>query len=147
MAQGGMKNEIKAFEKQLGKWGKKLKGITNKKFRAVSLQALKMVMQKSPVDQGTFRGNWNVGLNNINLSVDTDYKGEGKKYSVDSGAFAAESVVIGRVVLGDTVNISNALPYANRIEFYGWSDQAPSGVVRVTLIELTDWLKKQNEKK
>jgi len=141
-----MNQEIKQFQKQLSNWGKgKLPKVLNKELRTVSLQSLKLVMVKSPVDEGTFRGNWNVGVNKINVSVDTDYTSNTNKKKIDTVKFNEGSNRIGSLKIGDTINISNSLPYSTRIE-YGWSDQAPSGVVRLTLIELTDWLKKKNGK-
>jgi hypothetical protein len=37
-------------------------------------------------------------------------------------------------VNGQTIFITNSLPYAQRLE-YGWSKQAPLGVVRITAVE------------
>lgn len=135
----------KDFEKQLKKYTKVVDKAGTKGIRRVSLQGLKMIMQKSPVDEGTFRGNWNVGINTIDKSTDEDAGGNKTKYSVDQEVFQRGGVVIGGVKIGDGINISNALPYAMRLEF-GYSDQAPSGMVRTTQHELKNWLKKQNDK-
>lgn len=51
--------------------------------------------------------------------------------SVEGGKIQDWSPTHGQAVLW----ISNNLPYAVRLE-YGWSKQAPSGMVRVTLLEL-----------
>jgi hypothetical protein len=102
-------------------------------------------MTKSPVDEGTFRGNWNVGVNTIDDSVDDDAGGNKTKYAVDETTFQRGNQVVGSIKSGDGINISNALPYAMRLEF-GYSDQAPAGMVRTTEHELKNWLKKQNDK-
>lgn len=135
----------KDFQRQLKKYLKVVDKEGTKGIRSVSLQALKMVMKKSPVDKGTFRGNWNVGINKIDDSYDYDAGGNTAKYSVDQNTFNRGGVIIGGVKIGDGINISNALPYANRLEF-GYSDQAPSGMIRTTEHELKLWLKKKNDK-
>ena len=127
----------KDFTKQLNKYLKVVDKEGTKGIRSVSLQGLKMVMKKSPVDNGTFRGNWNVGINAIDNST-SDNK--------DAGSAQSEGKQrLGSLKVGDGINISNALPYAMRLVF-GYSDQAPSGMVRTTEHELKNWLKKQNDK-
>lgn len=37
--------------------------------------------------------------------------------------------------LGDTFYFTNNMPYAERIEFKGWSSKAPTGMVRVNIIK------------
>ncbi len=127
----------KKFEKQIKKYLKKTRATGTKEIRRLSLFALGQLIKKSPVDEGVFRGNWNVGLNKTNISVDGDRRFR--------EAIAEGNSVIGSIKSGDSIDLSNALPYAMRIE-YGWSDQAPAGVVRVTQYELLGWLKKQNDK-
>ena len=124
-------SENRKFEKQLQKFLKKdVKEGGTKNIRKVALTALKLVVTKSPVDEGTFKGNWNVGINNVNLSVDPDRR---EPQAISEGLSVIGSF---KTTLGSSINISNNLPYANRIEYDGWSDQAPIGVVRVSKIEL-----------
>ncbi len=133
------------FNKQLKKYLKVANKAGTKGVRSVSLQGLKMVMMKSPVDEGTFRGNWNIGVNTIDDSTDKGAGGNTAKYTVDNETLQRGNKRIGSIKAGDGINISNALPYAMKIE-HGHSDQAPAGVVRVTEYELKNWLKKQNDK-
>ena len=102
-------------------------------------------MRKSPVDYGTFRGNWNVGINEINETFQTDFTVKPAKGRYDQASFSRGSTVVGAIKGGEMINISNSLPYSMRLE-YGWSKQASSGMVRVTLKELEGWLRKQNKK-
>jgi len=53
---------------------------------------------------------------------------------VDTGA-ARDSWELNFVPAGH--RISSDIPYMNRLE-HGWSQQAPSGMVRITLMELDD---------
>ena len=126
------------FNKQLKKYIKNSNKKGTKAIRGVGLQALKMVMIKSPVAEGTFRGNWNVGINGIDSSTDLDRR-EAQARTEGNGR-------IGSFKSGGKINISNALPYAMRLEFDAWSSQATNGMVRITLIELTFWLNAQNRR-
>lgn len=95
----------------------------------LALQALSGVVMKSPVDTGRFRGNWTVSIDAADWSTseNTD-KGGGS-------TIANGSAVISSLPPYRAIWISNGLPYARRIET-GWSNQAPAGVVAVTLAEL-----------
>lgn len=93
------------------------------KAAAVALQS--SMVEKSPVDTGRFKGNFQTGIGQIN-----DYAG------AEPGA---DAVGITRMALdgwvpGKTIYLTNSLPYAQRLE-YGWSQQAPAGMVRITVEE------------
>lgn len=90
------------------------------------------IVLRSPVDTGRFRANWNVGLerNDTNTLAPPDPSGQ--------SAITEALVVLARMTSTQTrVFITNALPYANRLE-YGHSDQAPAGMVGVTLAEFPE---------
>lgn len=80
---------------------------------------------KSPVDTGQFRGNWNVSKTVPNFSI-TDAAAASRGDSEVQKALALSA--------GGVVYLSNGLPYARRLE-YGWSGQAPSGMVRLSVRE------------
>ncbi len=77
---------------------------------------------------GRFRGNWQVTfeapatgpIDNIDPSGGT--------------TLAIGSAELSGAKIGTTIYLVNCLPYAERLEF-GWSKQAPAGVVRVTVAE------------
>lgn len=86
------------------------------------------LVMKSPVDTGRFRGNWQFGIGKVNQDVSSE---------VDKSGAAS----VGRIVAGvgqwgnyQTMFMTNSLPYAIRLE-YGWSQQSPQGMVRITVIE------------
>ncbi len=96
--------------------------------RQTAIQLQSSMVEKSPVDTGRFRGNWNCGIGAVDVGT-TD--------SVDPSG----GVVMGRTVtalnkwkLGDTIFLTNSLPYARPLE-YGHSKQAPQGMVRLTIVE------------
>ena len=90
--------------------------------RAVVLQMGNSVILRSPVDTGRFRGNWYSSLNEPINSVDTD--GEGL------------NTTVAKIDVGDIFYFINNLPYAEKLEF-GSSDQAPQGMVRLTIEEFS----------
>jgi hypothetical protein len=98
--------------------------------RRVNLSILRRLVLGSPVDTGRFRANWQVGVDRLPEGVlgaegDTFDRGGGQSLSrgmeTTGGQFRAS-----------TFYIVNNLPYAVPLE-YGWSRQAPAGMVRITL--------------
>lgn len=79
----------------------------------------KDIVKASPIDTTRFVSNWNAALNTPDLTID-------KK---SGGGFID---IINKMKIGDEFFFTNNLPYALRLEF-GWSDQAPSGMVRLAV--------------
>lgn len=129
------------FDRQITKFFKKdVKEGGTKNIRKIGMQANLMLMSLSPVDQGTFRGNWNVALNAIDRNTNEEYVSSGNKGSYDPLRLAIGESILKKYKIGNTINISNSLPYAMRLEF-GYSNQAPNGMVRVTKQKLARFLK------
>jgi hypothetical protein len=97
----------------------------------IALQGLRLVVQRSPVDTGRFKGNWSlsVGEQNTTQSAMADPVGGN---TIMNGATALR----GYGSQGfHVIHIQNNLPYAQRLED-GWSKQAPAGMVGLTVPEL-----------
>jgi hypothetical protein len=94
---------------------RKMLGVVKKTIKSIG----KDVIKGSPIDTGRFKGNWNAALNAPDLSIDRK-----------SGAGLTE--IANKIKIGDTFFFTNNLPYALRLEF-GWSNQAPNGVVRLAI--------------
>jgi hypothetical protein len=92
---------------------------------------------KSPVDTGRFRANWQIGFNQPDTKTtdETDLTGMAQ-------ISRAQSELNSIKINGQTIYITNSLPYAYRLEYEGWSLQAPQGMVRITLAELSGILNK-----
>jgi len=99
--------------------------------RAISMQALSGVVLKSPVDTGRFRGNWqtSVGME-IGEAIDREDKGGGSTISEGNARIATVTANPFNVV-----HIQNNLAYAGKLED-GWSQQAPAGMVMLTVAEI-----------
>lgn len=102
-------------------------GELNAMTRAIALQALAGVIERSPGDSGAFRGNNRVSVDVVDSSFDT--------LNVDkpgNATLAAGASEIGRATnTYQIIRIQNNLPYAERLE-EGYSGQAPNGVYQVT---------------
>jgi len=77
---------------------------------------------------GRFRGNWQLSLNAATVQPTADIDRAGMP-TIQKG----QAVVAG-YQLGQTIFITNNLPYAVPLE-YGHSSQAPAGMVRITVAE------------
>lgn len=100
--------------------------------RRFILEANNRMIQKSPVDTGRFKGNWMVGDGNINTS--TGNQPSPSRYGQVANYNMAD--INGIKINGQTVYITNSMPYSRRLEYDAWSKQAPMGMVRVTIAEL-----------
>lgn len=98
--------------------------------KKLALEALLRVIQKSPVLLGRFRGNWQLAIG---------VRPDGTVEAVDPNGSATQSKglrTLGEMRPFEKVFLVNNLPYAGEIE-NGHSQQAPSGVVAVTVAELS----------
>lgn len=100
--------------------------------RKTALQLQASMIEKSPVDTGRFKSNWQCGLGGMN--GDTNAK-EG------SDALGRTEVVLQGFKAGQTIFLSNNLPYAKKLE-YGHSKQAPAGIVRLTVQDFAQAVKR-----
>jgi hypothetical protein len=126
--------------RKIHNWVIKTKLAPEKVIRKVVLDLSAQVVLMSPVDTGRFRANWMIGEGSPNLSVVGNYdtsglgKKTGKGFSGGVSVNSGETTKIAALnITGDqSVFITNSLPYAARLE-YGWSKQAPEGMVRKTV--------------
>lgn len=97
--------------------------------RKATFALFNAVQQRSPVDTGRFRGNWQAtqGAPAVGTTNATDPNGsKAQGEALKALSFPA----------GDTVYFTNNLPYARRLE-YGYSRQAPAGMVRLSVREFS----------
>ena len=103
-------------------------GNIDKAHRMAIVLVAQGVVMGSPVDTGRFRGNWQFGK----------VLPQGVLPTLDTSGAAAIARIAGQTVgvkAGGEVWVVNNLPYAGKLE-YGYSQQAPSGMVRTTLANL-----------
>ena len=123
------------FAKLLQKAGDKVAILIQK----TCLELQTSMVEMAPVDSGRFKNNWQVGLGSIN----TDTSAPPDKSGTGSISRAKAALVNWKA--GETIYLTNSLPYAYRLEYEGWSKQAPSGFVRLTVQNYAQALKKAVE--
>ncbi len=116
-----------SFNADLKKFGRLMGLELDTVVRKIALDAHDRVTEKTPVDTGRARGNWNMGAGKIDRSV-------------DEGATQAQQPSLQKGEGEKPIYITNNLPYINALE-KGSSAQAPSGMVAVTMSELEAGIK------
>lgn len=106
----------------------KNKGRLTKLAQESFFAASQSVMFKSPVDKGTFKNNWFTEINNTSSKTTDkqDASGGDRLAEVKSKSL--------KINFGDSISFVNNLPYNIKLE-YGYSEQAPQGMVRITAAE------------
>ena len=114
-------SSIAGFNADLKKFANAMGLETEVVVRKIAFEVLKGVVQKTPVDTGRAKANWNLGFGQINNRITenttfrliTPPKGSGKRI----------------------IYITNHLPYINFLE-QGSSKQAPQGMVDLTMLDI-----------
>ena len=102
-----------------------LEELAESEIKQIAGTIFRTAVKLSPVYSGAYRASWRVSYNVAREDVT---KGRGPLNPIRGAAFRWP---VG-FKLGYDVIISNNQPYAQLIE-YGWSDQAPYGVLRAAL--------------
>lgn len=117
------RNSNAAFKKQFAKLMKKAGARADMVARKSALMLQSSLIAKSPVDTGRFRSNWQCGIAAVNPAADA-------APGVQAIAGTLSTLQTWRV--GQSIFLTNSLPYAKRLED-GWSKQAPHGMVKLTV--------------
>lgn len=126
------------FGMALRDWHRTQVADANRFKRMLALVALAKVVEKSPVDTGRFRGNWQVTTGHPatgEVGSADDAWDQSPPGSAAGTAMAAHQGQIGGLQPGDSIYLTNNVPYAGALE-YGHSQQAAQGMVAVTVAEL-----------
>ncbi len=121
----------------LSRFNRELKEFTDKRVpreiikiqRKISLEALKRIVLRTPVDTGLARGNWQLTINSPTDAKLTRIDPSG------GGAINAGINSLANLPPFATIYIQNNLDYILNLE-QGSSTQAPQGMVAITLAEL-----------
>jgi len=145
----GFNDELEQFNKELDDFMNDIPEQAIQLQKKVVLEVLRRVVLRTAVDEGRARGDWQVTIGKPATSTAEEFK------KVDSPEKSTEPP--GLDVAGDEViqkgleAISNLPPYqvvfiSNNVEYIefleeGSSDQAPDGMVKVTVEELRQMFK------
>lgn len=117
---------MNTFSLDMTKFLEKTKTNVEAKVRAICLDLYSGISYETPVDTGRARANWFTSIGRPDNSTTTDTDPSGSK-----GIARAQADI--KMAPGNVFYISNNLPYIYRLEFEGWSKQAPRGMVRITI--------------
>ena len=125
-----MSSDAKSFNLSLDHFKIQSRDVASQVFRKIVIDLDSAVVRDTPVDTGRARGNWFPTLNSPSDETTNDKR----RYTRTGNA------VIGRVSetaksaeLGDTVWLTNNLPYINRLE-NGYSEKSPDGMVGINIL-------------
>lgn len=142
-----MANDFRQFSLQLDAFARKvgLSGTTVAK--RVGFDLFGRIVRKTPVDTGRARASWNISVNQADRSVVQQVRttvqagthvSKGLKQSSLKravNALQSQNLLALDVKLGDTIWITNNLPYIVELE-KGHSKQAPAGMVALSIQEV-----------
>lgn len=99
----------------------------------LSLEILRRIVIKTPVDTGRARGNWMVAINSIPqgiIEIERLSESQAQAFALSNGI-----PIIKSAKPFTAISIANNLPYIGVLEM-GSSKKAPQGMVRVSLAEI-----------
>lgn len=131
------------FGALVAKWAQKKKLDIDKVARAFVIQISTNIILKTPVGDpdlwqskapsgytgGRARNNWFASIGSQSDKV-TKNKAKSGQAAIDKSKSVSKPLKA-----GDTFYLTNNLPYIRRLEYEGWSTQAPAGMVRISISE------------
>ncbi len=118
---------MSSFTEQMNDATLNMSNLLIEQVRAGLMMMSDRIIDQSPVDTGRFKNNWIPSVNNPVTS---------KKDTVDKSGSRAKALVrtsLEKLKPGDTWYLRNNQPYGVRLEYEGWSRQAPNGFLRLNV--------------
>lgn len=117
-----------SFSFQISRFKEKALEKVERSRRQILFEVFRSVVLDTPVLEGTLRGNWQLSTSPKLDQLDTRSQ---------AAVLSEIESVLNATRMGDTVYLTNNLPYAYPIEFYGWSHtKAPRGMVRKNVMRV-----------
>ncbi|MFY1050939.1 HK97 gp10 family phage protein [Ectopseudomonas khazarica] len=114
-----------SFKSDMARATRKIEQAHDQIVRTATIDLFSGTIRDTPVDTGRARGNWVT-------QVDTPAQGVIERDDKSGAAAIAEVIAKTPEGAGQETTMANSLPYIDRLE-YGYSQQAPSGMVRRNL--------------
>lgn len=126
-----------SFGSDIARFSAKAKQRQRLALRKTSIELFGRVIMRTPVDTGRLRGNWQATGASPAVGV-TDIADAAAPASQNGSGNSISRTAMETFILGDgestVFHLANNLPYATVVE-YGSSQQAPSGMVRISVAE------------
>lgn len=118
-----------SFARDVSRFSKRAEKAVDDTVRAVTFALFSEVVQRTPVDTGRLKGNWQVSQGSPVTGTITT--------TDPDGSTTTARIAAGMGGWGSVTFLTNNLPYASRIEYDGWSHtKAPAGMVRVSFARI-----------
>lgn len=115
-----------SLDREITSWTLKAKDLTDRQVQYICMTLLRDVVAGTPVDTGRARGNWQA-------SIGSPADGTLEKTDKNGGTTINKGAKVAKDATGNVFYLTNNLPYIYRLEFDGWSNQAPQGWVRTAV--------------
>lgn len=125
-----------SFQSEIKEFRRKVEKAADLVFRGTALEIFSKVVKRTPVKTGRLRGNWQCEINAIPI---------GEVDSTPAQALTKIVKITGQMKFTDSIYLINNLPYVEVIE-NGSSEQAPQGMVKITVAEFRDTVAKNAAK-
>ena len=112
------------IQDDIARFNLKAKELSLGKIKSGFIALSEDIRASTPADTGRLKNNWFPSVN-VGSTETTESTGNELKARLNSL----------RITLGDTLYLTNNLPYAGRIEFEGHSKKAPAGMVRINIVK------------
>ena len=128
-----------SFASDVERISKKMAISTEKLAAATFIELFSSVIKDTPVKEGRLRGEWQTTKN-------SPAGGEANRtQKEDTGVATMEAFTV--INKPDLYFLTNVMPYAERVEFDGWSHtKAPRGMVRINVKRLRSILRTEASK-
>lgn len=124
------------FADDIAKFAAKANANMETIMKRVAFELFRNIVNRTPVDTGRARANWQLGIDKMPTSVvDGNYDDMAGMYQ----SFVRAKSAIFQVNGVKSIFIINNLEYIIPLE-YGTSKQAPQGMVRITVAEYMDYI-------
>jgi hypothetical protein len=123
-----------SFASDVAKFAKLTNSSLDETGRAIVLELFSSVIKDTPVKSGRAKGNWQTSITSPKSGV-LDRTGD----AVAINEATSESAKFG---MGKVIYLANNLPYIYRLEFLGWSIQAPDGMARKNVARIQSIVRK-----
>lgn len=128
-----------SFALDVSKFVEKAKKNPEKVMRQVSIKLFSAIIKATPVDTGRARNNW-FASGGIPSQETTTYGAPQGTATIQRA-----TAVINTATDWSEFTLTNNLPYIQRLE-YGWSQQAPQGMVRTNITRFQQLINEEANK-
>ena len=147
--------QVKGFGKAVQRWADKTDADLEDIIYTTLTDLSRRVIQRTPVGNpslwksppppgytgGQAKGNWFASIGQPSAEKDLTIRARNAAKPLSRDAHIREAAI------GETYYLTNNLPYIRRLEYEGWSGQAPEGMVRVTVTEFQSVVNKAIKRK